>query len=70
MPFEQHTKNYLSRYRREISEMLCIYTAGIFTQVCDGAGAGTGTGIGTTLIPVQDTSVSSVRRNYRYWRLL
>ena len=61
-PFEQHTKKAVfgtvrtEAYRRYI---LAVYTAGI-----------TGTGhfgkVGTTSIPVPDTSVSSVRHPYRY----
>ena len=62
VPFAQQTKDYLiSGYGREIPDMLCTYAAGICTQACTGAG----TGIGTS-IPVPDTSISSVRHQYRY----
>ena len=79
--FEQHTKNYLSGYRREIPDMLRTCTVVIYVPksvpVPDRCryrcryDINTGTGhfgkFGTTsTIPVPDTSVSSVRHYCRY----
>ena len=71
-PFEQHTKNYLSRYRREIPNHiydLDIYRRYVYPSLyrCRYR-HDTGAGTGTTSIPVPDSSARSLvrHRQYRY----